>query len=93
MTVGVPCPGPAGSFSRGRAVCLPGQLRVLRSEHAPPRGGGGALAPHFREPLLWLCLESPEDGVQTRALVTLPCPRLSAWLVTWAGPAAKPLQP
>ena len=37
-----PAPGPSGSFSRGRAACLPGQLRALRSEHAPPRGGGGA---------------------------------------------------
>ena len=62
-----PAPGPSGSFSRGRAACLPGQLRALRSEHAPPRGGGG-LALHFGEPLLWLCPQSPEDSVQTRAL-------------------------
>ena len=44
---------------------MPGQLCVLRSEHAPPLGGGGALASHFGEPLLWLCCQSPADRVQT----------------------------
>lgn len=81
---------PGASAAGGRSACLASSVCSALSMRR--RGVGGALAPHFREPLLWLCLESPEDGVQTRALVTLPCPRLSAWLVTWAGPAAKPLQ-
>lgn len=54
MAVGVPSPGPVRGFSPWAGVCLPGQLCVLRSEHAPPLGGGGALAPHFGEPLLWI---------------------------------------
>ena len=96
MTVGVPCPGhPGASAAGGRPVCL---VSFVRSALSMRRRGGGASLCTSGSPRSGSAL-SPQRTVCKPALPAKmnsshpPLPRLSAWLVTWAGPAAKPLQP